>query len=263
MVADYHIHTEFSSDATGSMADCIEEAKKKRIREIGFSDHVLLRPLRGFRRPRFLVESMCRYVREFLALKEKSDYPIKLGVEVDFFPDKVQEIREFIRSFPFDYVVGSVHVIGDWIVDDPSEMSEYSRRDLRQVYGEYFGLVRSAVSTRLFDTLAHPDLIKVFGAKPKSSFSCMLEETAEAIAASNTCAEINTSGLRRPCHEIYPSQQFMKLLRKHDVPVTFGSDAHKPSDVGRDFEEAVRLAKKTGYTEACTFDNRKRTFCRF
>ncbi|MGF3522671.1 MAG: PHP-associated domain-containing protein, partial [Candidatus Bathyarchaeia archaeon] len=58
------------------------------------------------------------------------------------------------------------------------------------------------------------------------------------------CTEINTSGLRRPCHEIYPSEHFLKILHSHNVPIVFGSDAHELDDVGRNFGEAVKFAKK-------------------
>jgi histidinol-phosphatase (PHP family) len=85
-------------------------------------------------------------------------------------------------------------------------------------------------------------------------------ETAEAIAKSKICVEINTAGLRRPCAEIYPGEQFLKILRDYDVPIVFGSDAHKPEDLGRNFKEALLLAKKVGYNQACIFNQRKPTF---
>ena len=201
---------------------------------------------------------MPTYVRDFLDFKEVSDIPVKLGIEIDFFPNEVRKIKEFIQKYPFDYVIGSVHVIGDWSIDESSEAYEYSKRDMLQVYEEYFSLVRSMTSSCLFDVLGHPDLIKIFGAKPKTDFSRILVETAENLAESNMCIEINTRGLRRPCQEMYPSEQFLKILREHAVPVTFGSDAHKPGDVGRNFREAARLARKVGYTHACIFDRRDR-----
>jgi histidinol-phosphatase (PHP family) len=148
-------------------------------------------------------------------------------------------------------VIGFVHVIGDWIFDDSSEMHEYSKRDTLQIYEDYLGLVRSAVSCCLFDVLGHPDRIKIFGARPKTDCSHILIETAETLDKSNICAEINTRGLRRPCHEIYPSEHFLRILYEHGVPVTFGSDAHVPGDVGRNFKEAFKLAKRVGYTHTC------------
>ena len=260
MVADYHVHTRASPDAEGSMADCVQAAKRRRIEEIGFSEHVLLRPLKG-RSDRF-IQQMPAYVQEFVEFKERSSFSVKLGTEIDYFPDDICKIRESIQKYPFDYVIGSVHVIGDWIFDDPSETHEYSKRDPWQLYIEYFRLLKSAASSRLFDVLGHPDIIKIFGAKPKTDFSRILEETAEAIADSNICIEINTRGLRRPCQEIYPSEQFLRILQKHGVPVTFGSDAHAPEDVGRSFKKAIKLAKRAGYTHSCVFDGRERASVR-
>lgn len=260
MIADYHIHTQASPDAEGSMSDCVQVAKKRRIREIGFSEHVLLRPLKG--RSNSFIQQMPAYVHDFVEFKEISSAPVKLGAEIDFFPDDIRKISKFIQKFPFDYVIGSVHVIGNWIFDEPTEIDEYSKRDPWQIYTEYFSLVRSAASSRLFDVLGHPDIIKIFGAKPKADFSHILEETAETIAESNVCIEINTRGLRKPCQEIYPSEQFLRILHRHNVPVTFGSDAHAPEEVGQGFKEATKLAKRIGYTHTCMFNHRERVSVR-
>lgn len=260
MIADYHLHTHASPDGTGKMSDYVRAAKEREINEIGFSEHALLRPLS--RRSDSFVSKMPCYVQNFFNARENSGITLKLGIEVDFFPDEIDKISRFIQTYPFDYVIGSVHVIGDWIFDDSLEKNEFSRRDTLQIYDEYFSLVRSAANSRLFDILGHPDIIKIFGARPKTDFSQILEETAKTLAQSGICAEINTRGLRRPCRDIYPSEQFLRILHKHNVPVTFGSDAHAPRDVGRDFSEAAALAKRVGYTNACTFDSRKRCFVR-
>lgn len=84
-------------------------------------------------------------------------------------------------------------------------------------------------------------------------------ETAETSAESNMCMDINTRGLRKPCQEMVPNVRFLRILHQHSVSVIFGSDAHELGDVGRNFREAIRLARKVGYTHACTFDRRERT----
>lgn len=260
MIADYHIHTKASPDAKGNMEECVEEAGKVGLDEIGFSEHLLLQHPMCRSDP--FVQLLPIYVKGFFDFKEKSEFPIKLGIEVDFFPDEVGRIRGLIQNYPFDYVIGSVHVIDNWVIDDPSEMAEYSRRDALQVYEEYFNLVKRLIVSELFDILAHPDLVKIFGARPSNDFSRILVETAEIMAESDMCVEINTRGLRRPCQEMYPSEVFLRILHKHDVPIIFGSDAHEPSDVGRDFQAAIKLAKKVGYTHACIFDRRERILAR-
>lgn len=258
MIVDYHIHTRASSDGRGSMEDYVRKAIEREIVEIGFSDHIdnerLSEP------SDFFAAAMSDYVQEFLVAKEKSAVKVKLGGEVDYFPDEIGKIREVLKSYPFDYVIGSVHFIGDWGVDDPRRIDEHSRKDPLESYDQYFGLIREMCATRLFDIVGHPDLIKIFGLKPETDISQIYKKTARTIADSRMCAEINAKGLTRPCREIYPSLQFLRILRDHSVPITFGSDAHSPEDLGLNLMEAVKLAKDAGYTEACTFERRQKIF---
>jgi histidinol-phosphatase (PHP family) len=256
MIADYHIHTEASLDAKGSMEEYIRKAKERKLGEIGFSEHTTFHNIEGH--PFIPIKAV--YLQNFLDLKARAELPVKLGAEVDFIPSFTEKIRDFIQKQPFDYVIGAVHFIDNWSVDSPLQIHEYSKRDILKTYEEYFSLVKKMCECQLFDILAHPDLIKIFGFKPKTDFSHILIETADAMAKFNVCAEINTSGLRRPCHEIYPSEQFLKILHNHNVPIVFGSDAHEPDDVGRNFAEAVKLAKRVGYTQACVFERREREF---
>lgn len=260
MILDYHLHTKASPDAKGSMQEYVKKAIEKNIAEIGFSDHIILKHLND--RSYSLVGSMTAYVEDFLSFKEESKLPIKLGVEIDFFPDKIEKIRHFIREYPFDYVIGSVHVIGEWIIDEPSTVDEYSRRDPLEVYEDYFRLVRQMCTCGLFDVLGHPDLVKIFGVRPDKDICQIYKATAEAISRSGMCAEINSKGLIRPCREIYPSLQFLKILHDSDVPITLGSDAHEPCEVGLNLEEAAGLARKVGYTEISAFRCREKTFIR-
>jgi histidinol-phosphatase (PHP family) len=118
MVADYHVHTRASPDAEGSMEEYARKAKQRKIEEVGFSDHIFLRHVDGW--SDFLVRTMPVYVKDFMRFKEKTEIPVKLGVEVDFFQDKIEKTAAFIRRYPFDYVIGSVHVIDSWAIDEPS-----------------------------------------------------------------------------------------------------------------------------------------------
>jgi histidinol-phosphatase (PHP family) len=240
------------------MEDYVKKAMEKKLGEIGFSEHIIFQNIKAA--PCMRVESMPAYLQNFNSLKEKAELPLKLGVEMDFIPSTIEKMGEFIQKYPFDYVIGAVHFIGEWAVDHPSEIYEYSKRDIFRVYEDYFGIVKRLCECKLFDVLAHPDLIKIFGFKPKIDLSDIFREVAEAMAKSNICAEINTSGLRKPCNEIYPSEQFLKILFSHNIPIVFGSDAHQPGDVGRNFAEAVKLAKKVGYTHSCMFNHREREF---
>jgi histidinol-phosphatase (PHP family) len=257
LIVDYHIHTQRSSDGKGSMEDYIQKAMNKQLEEIGFSDHIDRERL--VEHPVSFAKMMSRYVQNFLLLKKQSRVKIKLGSEVDYFPDQLNRIREILKEYPFDYVIGSVHFIDNWGVDSSRQRDEHSRRDPLESYEKYFRLVREMCATRLFDIVGHPDLIKIFGLKPSKDVSQIYEETAWAIADSQMCVEINAKGLVRPCKEIYPNLQFLKILHGNSVPITFGSDAHSPEDLGLNLNEASKWARSAGFKEACTFEGRKKT----
>jgi len=128
-------------------------------------------------------------------------------------------------------------------------------QDVDQRWREYFQLWEQAARTRLFDSLAHPDLPKKFNCKPTVfDYRPALRVVQEAGCA----IEVSTAGLRKPCREIYPSEEFLHLARQLDIPITFGSDAHIPDDTGTDFDKAVALARRCGYSKLCRFTQRHR-----
>jgi len=126
-----------------------------------------------------------------------------------------------------------------------------------EVYREYYRLLRSAAKTGLFDIIAHMDLVKKFGYRPKSDLGPVIDETAAVFKAAGLAVEINTSGLRKPVAEVYPSADILRILSKNGVPITFGSDAHDPKDVGRDFDVAADMAREAGFREYVTYSRRK------
>jgi histidinol-phosphatase (PHP family) len=112
--------------------------------------------------------------------------------------------------------------------------------------------------TQLFDIVGHLDLVKKFNYRSKNDLSDLLLKTVEIIGKSGMCVEINTSGLRKPCHEIYPGEKLLKMCFDHDIPITFGSDAHSPEDVGAGFDRAVELVRRVGYGEIARFTQKRR-----
>ena len=257
MIVDYNIHTEASSDGKGTIEEYARKAHEKQMAEIGFSDHIDGERLTE--QSDIFAWKMSRYVEHFLICRKTSNVRLKLGCEVDYFPGEINKIKRIIKEYPFDYVIGSVHFVGDWGIDNPTRMNEHSKKNPLESYDGYFRSVREMCRTRVFDIVGHPDLIKIFGLKPTNDISQIYEDTAQAIADSRMCAEINAKGLERPCKEMFPSLKFLKTLREHSVPITFGSDAHNPADLGLNLRRAVRLAKKAGYAEACLFVRRETT----
>jgi len=258
MRLDYHIHTIFS-DGNKDLSDYVDEAVKRKIDEIGFSDHIY------FKKATWSMDfaDLPNYVNKINALKENSKISIKMGLEIDFVPFKMDKLMPIINEFNFDYLMGSVHFIGDWLIDDDRQIQEWKRRDIDQVYQQYFELVQTMAKSGLFDIVGHLDLVKKFDYRPKKDITNLLLETIETLSENKMCIEVNTGGLRKPCHEIYPSEKLIEICFDKGMPITLGSDAHSPEEVGADFDEAINLLRKVGYVEIVRFEKRKREFVGF
>ncbi|MFC1683526.1 histidinol-phosphatase HisJ family protein [Candidatus Zixiibacteriota bacterium] len=259
MLVDYHVHTSFCGHAVGQMEEYVQAAAKKDLAELGFNDHA---PTFHVQDPELAMGShqLPRYVEKVRALRKEYRRPrIKLGVEADFVPGHQEDLRILLSQYDFDYVYGSVHLIDDWRFDDSRVYPErYDQWDVNQAYVRFFELIRQSARSGLFDVIGHMDLIKKFDYWPTEKIDGVLKETVQTIAREGMCIEVNTSGLRRPCAEIYPSEDILRLCRQHDVAVTLGSDAHSPEDVGMDFDKAVALLKRVGYDQMATFEGRQR-----
>jgi histidinol-phosphatase (PHP family) len=253
---DYHVHTKLCGHATGEMIDYVKEAIKAELDEIGFSDHL---PMKGGREDNLTMalDELTDYVGEVMSLRKSfPEIQIKLGIEADYVPGNESYIKEILERYPFDYVIGSVHYIGTWAFDHPGKLKEWDKKEVDLVYKEYFELLRKSARTSVFDIIGHCDLVKKFGHRPDTGLSNELNDTAQVFKEYKVAVEVNTSGLRKPVNEIYPSYEILKLYREYEIPIVFGSDAHTPDDVGRDYDRAVSLARQAGYEEFVTFENR-------
>ncbi len=251
MLIDYHMHTRLT-DGEGEPVDYARIAVERGLDEIGCSDHAPL----GNRDTDWTLKlsDLDAYVE--MVRKAQQKFPqlsIKLGLEVDFIPGREDWIRELAGMYPWDYFLGSVHFIGEWPVD--ARAKEWEGQDVDERWRQYFDLWAQAASSRLFDSLAHPDLPKKFGFRPKT-FD--YRPALQAVKEAGIAIEISTGGLRKPCREIYPSEEFLRIARQLDIPVTLGSDAHIPQDTGADFGKAVARARRCGYEKICRFTQRKR-----
>jgi histidinol-phosphatase (PHP family) len=258
MLLDYHVHTALCGHAVGEMSEYVRMAARKGLEEMGFNDHA---PTFHVQDPELAMgfDQLPDYVNRVRELQKKHTRPrIRLGVEADFVPGYEEDLRSLLEQYDFDYVYGSVHIIADWRFDDTRLYPDHYRgREPAESSRDYFALVRQAAESGLFDVLGHLDLIKKFAHWPLETGDGILERTVAAIAEAGVCVEVNTSGLRKPCREIYPSQAILALCRRYDVPVTLGSDAHHPREVGMDLDRAVETLKSVGYDQIAAFEGRK------
>lgn len=247
-VPDYHTHTVRCGHATGRAADYVNEAHRNGLPAIGIADHLPLLHAKDLSLAMDLAD-LEDYVREVQDLQRTFPGYVLLGIEADYRPDTLDDLRSLLCSYPFQYVIGSVHYLEGWGFDDPRYSNGFEERDIDHIYRDYFDLVGDAAECRLFTILGHLDLVKKFGHRPRNRLEAHVETLAARIARSGSIVEVNTAGLRRPAAEIYPSRDMLEVLKRRDIPITFGSDAHRPSEVGLGFGAALDLVRLCGYTQ--------------
>jgi len=257
---DYHMHTPLCHHAVGEPGEYAEQALKSGATEIGFSDHAPM-PEDNFDDWRMRAADLELYIEKVeRARREFPQLTIKLGLEVDYIPGYENWIRELAARYPWDYFIGSVHYISrSWAIDNPQQLSEWKQHDPLEVWTAYFERLTLAAESRLFDIIGHADLCKKFCFYPAEDCTGLFQRFLEAARAADTVIELNTGGLRKDCHEIYPGFPMLKLAAQTGVPITFGSDAHAPGEVGLNFREAIDLARQAGYTSYCRFTRRQRS----
>ena len=254
---DYHMHTPLCGHAVGQPEEYVEQALRVGLDEIGFSDHA---PLVSYEDARYtmnrsqlpLYHGMIEKVQ-----KKYKKFTIKLGLEADFIPGFEKKTKEILDGYPYDFVIGSVHFIDRWAFDDPEQKVKWKDKDINTVYRDYYRLLRQSAESGLFDILGHVDLVKKFGHRATEDLTPEVERTADVFNKSGVTIEVNTSGLRKPVNEIYPSLEVLKIYRRHGVPITFSSDSHDPKDVGRDYDKAAAMTLAAGYKEYRVFKRRK------
>jgi histidinol-phosphatase (PHP family) len=236
----------------------IGTAISKGLDEIGFTDHVCLKPVDWAIR----MEDIPVMTRQILDLKQKyeSQIQIRYGLEVDYFPGYDDELKDLIESIPVDFVIGSVHFIGEWNFD--VDQSLYGKWSNDKLYEKYFGLVQKAAQSGLFDTIGHIDIIKKFRVYPETNQDKLFEDTIKIIKANNLVVELNTGGMDRPCAEFTPGARLLEMCYSHHVPVTLGSDAHRVEQIARHYDSAISLLSHIGYTEIIGFNKRIRRIIR-
>ena len=257
-INDYHMHTPLCGHAIGEPQEYVEQAIKGGLQEIGFSDHA---PMVHMVDPRITMnlQQLPQYYRmiEDVREKYKNQLRIKIAIEADFIPGFEDKTQAILDDYPYDYVIGSVHFIKDWGFDNPDDRSKWDQKDVNQVYRDYYDLLRQSAKTGFYNIIGHADLVKKFGHRASEDMTDEVQKTAQVFKECGVAVEINTSGLRKPVKEMYPALSNLEIYAKAQVPLTFGSDAHDPKDVGKNFASAVELAKEAGYKEYVLFKQRK------
>lgn len=258
MLPDYHIHTPFCKHAEGEPGEFLEVARQKNLPEICFADHAP-NPDNYDQKHRMILDEFELYKAKVLSLSPSNGPSILFGVEADYYNGCERFLKEWLPRYPLDLVIGSIHYINNWGFDNPDEREVWDNVDVGSTWKNYFELIGRLVETKLFDVVGHFDLPKKFGYSPgERAIKEMVRPVLDKIARAQMAIEINTSGLRKPVREIYPSLMVLTMARDHGIPICFGSDAHKLDEVGYEFTAALKLAQSAGYSEAVRFSGRRK-----
>lgn len=256
MVPDYHIHSPLCKHAEGMLADFQAAARQRGLPEICLTDHAPSPD--GYDAAHRMTLAEFPVYRKIWTDRAPAAQPRVLwGIEADFYEGCLQFLKPWLSQQPFDLVIGSVHYIRDWGFDNPDSRSVWDSVDVTKTWQLYFELVGRLTDSRLYNVVGHLDLPKKFGHRPPDrAVREMARPVLDRLAAAGMAIEINTGGLRKPVQEMYPSPLLLTLARERNIPICFGSDAHQPAEVGDHFEDAVRLARDAGYTQAVRFERR-------
>jgi histidinol-phosphatase (PHP family) len=270
VLTDYHVH--LRPDEPGTTADRYftaanaenyrTVATERGIAELGCSEHVyrFAQALDVWQHPLWRAsarDDLDAYV-EFL--RTRTD--LRVGIEADFVPGREDRMQTLLEARDWDYVVGSVHFLRDEAVDHP-DFDIWRTRSHRpeEVWNRYFDTLGAAAASGLFDVLAHPDLVKMWGRerpRPEGDLRRFYDRAMEAIAESGIAVEVSTAGLRKPVGELYPDRAFLEMVLDAGNPIALSSDAHTPDQLGAGYEQALELLDELGVRELCVFDRRAR-----
>ena len=271
MLTDYHVHLRPDEAAAtaarhftpGNAERYREAAEDRGIAELGVAEHIhrFTQSLEVWQHPwyrQWATDDLDDYVR---FVREETD--LRLGLEVDFLPGREDKLASLLDRYDWDYVIGSVHFVGDYAVDVDDVAFDVWRHaaTAEQVWRRYFETLTAAASSGLFDILAHPDLVKVWGAGrplPDRDPRSYYEPAVEAMAEAGIAVELSTAGLRKPVGELYPSPALLAMVADAGCPIALSSDAHAPEHIGFEYDRAAAALEAVGIREVSVFERRRR-----
>jgi histidinol-phosphatase (PHP family) len=270
MLTDYHVHLRPDADDTpaeryftpANAERYRTVASERGIAELGVAEHVyrFREALTVWDHPTWRewasddLDDYCAFVRE--------ETDLRLGIEADFVPGREDRMASLLEEREWDYVIGSVHYLGEAAVDMAGEWDVWRRGESpERVWRRYFEWLAEAARSGLFDVMAHPDLVKVHGAgrpRPEGDLRRYYEPAVEAFADAGVAVEMSTAGLRKPAGELYPAGALLEMVVDAGCPIALSSDAHVPDQLAFRYDDAVAALAEVGITELCVFERRER-----
>jgi len=266
-MTDYHIHPNYSGDAKGTLEEFCESAIENNIREIAFTTHVDSDPatndcwvlVEGKRvdvKSSYWLEHYESSIRTVGDKYSDRGLIVRLGAELDLYPDVMENLPEKFISTEFDIVLGSVHLIDHMAISAQKEaLSIFKHYSVEEIGEKYFGILLESIEESPVNILSHLDIYRrygegYYGERIGSLWEPHLKELSLKMKKHTVGFEINTSTWRKDFVDPMPSFQLISALIENGVDIiTLGSDAHKPEDVGSGIDRALRLLSDNGFPE--------------
>jgi histidinol-phosphatase (PHP family) len=269
MLTDYHVHlrpdepdTPSERFFTPANAERYRAAAEEHaITELGVAEHIyrFSAALDVWDHPFWRewasddLDAYCGFVRE--------ETDLRLGIEADFVAGREDRMANLLEAREWDYVVGAVHFLRDRSVDTEDYSVWAAGESPETVWRRYFETLAESARSGLYDVIAHPDLVKVWGdrvPRPPGDLRRYYEPAVEAFADVGVAVEVSTAGLRKPAAEIYPAVPYLEMVVDAGCPIALSSDAHVPDQLGFRYEEALELLEGVGVRELAVFERRSR-----
>lgn len=261
----FHMHTT-GFDGQDTVSQMVETAQNLGLKKIGISNHFIVNPViketkmygaalkRGYQNIysssfEEAIERFKPHYEEIDFIRQKTNFPIYKGMEVDFFAydgwsEGFEKALEILKP---DYLIGSAHfVAANGTLYNSHDLKNAGKEEQNMLLYKYYQNVRAAAKSKMFDFLAHLDLMKKVGLGSDERWAEVELHTVQTIAENKVNVEINTSGFKLGFDEPYPSIRILNLLAQYHVPVIISDDAHNKERIADGFDKAEEIAHKVG-----------------
>ncbi len=261
---DFHVHERHSGDADeATAAGYVEIAEKKGIDEICFTAHLIITgPYTQYSIDPDLISE---YFKEIEEVQASTKIALRIGLEVDYFPQEKHRLASIMNEYDFDFLLGSLHFPDGFNIASKEGFTAYSEgKKIKDVLDGYYSLWKDAVESGLFDIMAHPDYFRRSFAKggivvPKfEEYGNVVFDAIHSLKEHGVGFEVNSSGFRHGIEDCYPTLGFLEATKEAGIgTVTIGSDSHMLNQLGMGLDSALKELQAAGYHNVSVFSDRK------
>jgi histidinol-phosphatase (PHP family) len=257
------MHSTFS-DGKNTVFEMCEAAEKAKLKIISFTEHCVI----GINTPfywRMNNRRIGAYCREVERAQDNFKLKILCGLEVDYIKGKERLIEKTLEKYPLDFVLGTAHLVEGVHVYAGSSKPLYDKYGVKGVFDKYFDNVVAAIESGLYDSFAHPDIVRRYTDEMMNTpvklslYKDRVLDMIDALKRNKHAFELNMAYMYKKT--MYPNMKILKMCYDAGLrDVTFGSDAHGVGKVNKRIDYGLKTLKKIGFKKVCYFEKRKKKY---